>query len=61
MGTYIPNAWASLGNIYHVAQDHPQASDENPGTTELPFKTISAGAAVACEYDRVLIDEGIYR
>ncbi len=61
MGTFIPNAWPSLGQSWHVAQGDPKASDENPGTAELPFRTVSAAAAVACEYDRVVIDEGIYR
>lgn len=61
MGTFIPNAWPSLGKSWHVAQGDPNASDENPGTTELPFKTIAAAAMVACEHDRVLIDKGIYR
>lgn len=58
---YIPNAWASLGDTYHVAQRHPKASDENPGTEQLPFKTISAAAAVASTYDKIVIDEGVYR
>ena len=61
MTTFIPNTWGSLGNTYYVAQHHPQASDANPGTPELPFKSISAAATVAEECDRILIDEGIYR
>ena len=58
---YIPNAWLSLGKTYHVAQCSPNASDANPGTEALPFETISAAAAVACKYDRVVIGEGVYR
>ena len=58
--TYIPNTWL-LGNTYHVARQHPEASDENPGTEALPFKTISAAAMVARKYDRIMIGEGIYR
>ena len=58
---YLPNAWASRGRTYCVAQQHPRASDKNPGTAALPFKTISAAAKVAGAYDRIMIDEGIYR
>ncbi len=58
---YIPNAWPALGTTYYVAQSHPGASDTNPGAAERPFKTITAAAAVARAYDRVIIDEGVYR
>ncbi len=58
--TFVPNTW-SFGRDWHVAQRHPEASDENPGTAAQPFETISAAARVAHPYDRVLIDEGIYR
>ena len=58
---YIPNAWETHGDIYHVAQKCENASDDNPGTEELPFKAISAAAAKVKEFDRVMIDEGIYR
>jgi len=58
---YIPNAWDTHGDTYYVAQDNPNASDHNPGTEELPFKTISAAAAKARGYDQVLIDQGVYR
>ncbi len=58
---YIPNAWETHGDTYHVAQNHPKASDDNPGTEKLPFKTISAAARKARDYDQVLIDEGLYR
>jgi len=61
MAQFLPNAWPSLGKTYYVAQKHPAASDTNPGTQSLPFKTISAAAKVVEPYDRVLIDEGIYR
>ena len=58
---YLPNAWPSLGKTYHVAQRHPRAADENPGTAAQPFKTISAAARGAGAYDRIVIDAGIYR
>ena len=54
---------AARGATYHVAQRHPKASDENSGTSELPFKTISR-AIVAVDPDKgdtVVVDMGIYR
>ncbi|MGC9341902.1 MAG: DUF1565 domain-containing protein, partial [Bacteroidales bacterium] len=47
--------------IYHVAQRHPDASDDNPGTSSLPFKTISRAASVLKAGEKVIIYEGIYR
>lgn len=58
---YIPNAWETHGDVYHVAQKNPNAADDNPGTEELPFTTISAAAAKARDFDQILIDEGVYR
>ena len=58
---YIPNAWEQVGDTYYVAQKQANASDDNPGTEELPFKTISAAAAKARDFDQVLIGEGVYR
>jgi hypothetical protein len=58
---FLPNAWLTLGKTHHVAQRHPEASDDNPGTPERPYKTISKAAAVADAYDRIVIDEGVYR
>ena len=49
------------GRTWHVDQKHPQASDQNPGTADEPFKTISKGAAVAEAGDTVQIAAGIYR
>ncbi len=46
---------------YYVAQRHPQASDENPGTQERPFKTIGKAAAVLQPGERVVVGEGVYR
>jgi len=31
---------------YHVDQAHPRAADGNPGTAELPFRTINRAAQV---------------
>ena len=58
---YIPNAWERVGDTYYVAQKQVNASDDNPGTRELPLKTVSAAAAKAREFDEILIDEGVYR
>ena len=57
---YIPNAWP-LGRVFHVAQRHPEAADENAGSEARPLRTISAAAKVAHAYDRIVIDEGTYR
>lgn len=57
---FIPNAWP-LGRTFHVARGHPAASDQNAGDEARPLRTISAAARVAQAYDRIVIDEGIYR
>ena len=44
----------------YVAQDHPNASDDNDGSKEAPFKTIQAAANVATPGTRVLIGPGTY-
>jgi hypothetical protein len=59
---------AALDNFYYVNQDHPQASDANPGTESEPWLTIQHAADVAQpghtiivysgSYDRVTINEG---
>jgi hypothetical protein len=46
---------------YHVDQKNPSSSDENPGTVELPFKTISRAAELLEAGEKVIIHEGIYR
>ena len=57
--------WAAAASVhaatYYVAQGAPHASDENPGTEQQPFLTISKAANVAEAGDIVLIQEGIYR
>jgi len=49
------------GRKYVVAQNQRFASDNNPGTEDKPFKTISKAAALARPGDRVLVHAGIYR
>jgi parallel beta-helix repeat protein len=51
----------SRGRTWVVAQQHPAAGDDNPGTGELPFRTIGRAAALAEPGDTVLVREGIYR
>ena len=58
---YMPNCYSSTGKTYYVAQNNSKASDSNPGTAKLPFKTISKAASLAAMCDVILIDEGVYR
>jgi len=54
----VPNAPAAT---YHVAQSHENAGDDNPGTLEAPWKTISEAAEMLQPGDRVVIHAGVYR
>jgi hypothetical protein len=45
---------------YHVAQKHAQASDDNPGTAQRPWRSISHAAEVLQPGDTVIVHEGIY-
>jgi hypothetical protein len=45
---------------YYVDIKHPQASDANPGTEALPWKTLYKAAQVLAAGDTVLVKEGIY-
>ncbi|MGI9534754.1 MAG: right-handed parallel beta-helix repeat-containing protein [Thermodesulfobacteriota bacterium] len=55
------------GNVLHVDNQHPDSSDTNPGTAELPLKTISIAAGIADDFKKanvsttVLIHPGTYR
>lgn len=46
---------------YYVSQEHPNASDQNPGTQDAPFLTISRAAEVLQPGETVMIGTGIYR
>lgn len=46
---------------FHVSQSHPAASDGNPGTVEMPWKTIQRAAEAMFAGDTVIIGEGVYR
>ena len=57
-------SWSDLTRYtrtYHVSQNNPQASDENDGTAERPFRTINHAAQVVKPGERVWIHTGIYR
>ena len=53
-------ATAVSATTYYVDKNHPQASDENPGTEDLPWKTINHAAEVLQAGDTVLVKEGRY-
>ena len=46
---------------YEAAQQHPQASDDAPGTAERPWKTIAKAAEKAGPGDVVVLRGGVYR
>ncbi|MCD6508158.1 right-handed parallel beta-helix repeat-containing protein [Candidatus Poribacteria bacterium] len=50
-----------LARTYVVDANHPKASDRNPGTEELPFKTIGRAVTDLKPGDVVLIKAGVYR
>ncbi len=52
---------AKYRKAYYVDNRHPKASDENPGTPELPFHTINKAAQVLQPGERVVIKTGVYR
>jgi len=52
---------AGQAETHYVAQNHPQASDSNPGTEELPWGTLTQAANVAEAGDTVWIKAGVYQ
>lgn len=50
-----------LSATYYVAQDAPNASDENPGREQQPWKTLTHAAETAQEGDTIYIKAGTYR
>ena len=57
----MASSLAVTAATYEVAQQHPQASDEGPGTAERPWKSIRRAADVVRAGDTVLIRDGTYR
>lgn len=50
-----------FGKDYYVHQKHPKADDKNPGTVDLPFKTINGSLPHLQPGDTVYVREGVYR
>ena len=46
--------------LYYVDQNHPGASDNNPGSEQAPWLTIQHAADVAQPGDRILVKQGQY-
>ncbi|MGC9348885.1 MAG: right-handed parallel beta-helix repeat-containing protein [Anaerolineae bacterium] len=47
--------------VLYVAQAHPNASDENPGTEDRPFETVNRAAQVLQPGEKVVVKTGVYR
>ena len=47
--------------VYYVDQNNPRASDQNQGSEESPFKTITQAAKVLLPGEKVIVKKGIYR
>ena len=61
LGVVLVLSSPGLAGTYHVAQEHPRASDDNPGSEEAPWKTVSKAAAEMLPGDTAVIHQGIYR
>ena len=48
-------------HVYHVACEHPDASDEGPGTEDHPFATIGRAARELKPGEKVVVHGGVYR
>jgi hypothetical protein len=51
----------AYSRVYHVACEDPAASDDGPGTTEWPFRTINRAAQVLEQGEKVVVHGGVYR
>ena len=61
MGFALTLACATRAATYEVAPENPQAGDDNPGTAQQPWKTISKAAEKAGAGDVVVIRGAVYR
>ncbi|HTW95579.1 MAG TPA: right-handed parallel beta-helix repeat-containing protein [Tepidisphaeraceae bacterium] len=52
------SAWA---DIFHIAQNAPNASDQNPGTAQQPWLTLARADRWVEAGDTVIIHAGVYR
>jgi len=59
--TWEPPQPVQPRRTFVVAQRHPHASDDNPGSDDRPWKTIGRAAKVLEPGDRVVVREGLYR
>jgi len=57
---FMPQA-VGLATTYYVDGNSTNASDSNPGTSGLPWKTIGKAASSLQPGDTALVREGIYR
>ena len=48
-------------HVYHVACEHPNASDDGQGTEDHPFATIGRAALVLKPGEKVIVHGGLYR
>lgn len=61
LGAVLLVAGNAIGKTYYVAGQNPAASDDNPGSETLPWRTISRAAQALEPGDTVLIGSGVYR
>jgi len=59
--TWEPAEQVQSRRTFFVAQTHPAASDENPGSEDRPWKTISRAASLLEPGDCVIVKQGVYR
>jgi len=55
------SVWAAPGDIFYVDQNHPNASDNNPGTESAPWKTIQKAANTLEAGEKVYVKTGVYK
>lgn len=59
-GKHVEKVELEPGQVFYVDGKHPQAADTNPGSEELPWKTIRHACDVLAAGDTVLVKEGTY-
>jgi parallel beta-helix repeat protein len=61
LGIVLGIGFSSAAVTYEVSQRSPQATDDGPGSTDQPWKTLAPAARKAAAGDTVLIHGGVYR